>query len=242
MAVVFKEEKGTFDDFCVAVLRNIKHQAESVHAIRIDIVADLYDPLSIKTPTRETRGNAAADSFTGSTLMPTDMNEFTKNSENKTILNSLIATHALQPETWAWDHEVVVTDGTTIKSSRDGEKEIFTWIQATHEEADNRMLIHIIDMLECGITDIMVRATDTDVIIILLSFMIQFENQHEDVKITVDFGNRDSRRMIDLNKSYENFENNHATTLALPIFHALTGCDSTSFFMAKVKLRFLIAG
>ena len=91
-------------------------------------------------------------------------------------------------------------------------------IQATHEEADNHMLIQIIDMLECGITVLSIRATDMDVIIILLSFMIQFQHQNEDVKITVDFGNGDSRRMIDLNKSYQNFENNHATTLALPFF------------------------
>ena len=116
MAVVFKEEKGTFDKFCVAVLRNINYQAESVHVIRIDIVADMYDPLSIKTPTREIRGTAAADSFTSSTLMPTDINEFMKNSENKTMLNALIAIHALKPQTWAWDHEVVVTDGRTIKA------------------------------------------------------------------------------------------------------------------------------
>ena len=235
IAAIFKEEKSTFDDFCIAVLRNIKHQAELFHVIRIDIVADMYDPLSIKTPTRETRGTAGADSFTGLTSIPSDMNEFMKNSENKTLLNALIATHALQPQSWDWDHEVVVTDGKTIKSSRDGEKDIFTWIQATHEESDNRMLIHIIDMLECGITDIAVRATDTDVIIILLSFMMQFQNQNEDVRITVDFGNGDSRRMINLNKSYENFENNYATTFALPFFHTFTGCDSTSFFYGKSK-------
>ena len=72
------------------------------------------------------------------------------------------------------------------------------WIQATHDEADNRIFIHIIDILEFGITDITVPATDTDVIIILLPFMIQFKNQHKDVKITIDFGNGDSRRMIDL--------------------------------------------
>ena len=106
-----------------------------------------------------------------------------KNAENKTNLNALVAVHAMRPQTWGWDNEVVVTDNTTIRSSRVGVKDIFTWIPSAHEEADNRMVIHIIDMISNGITNITLRSNDTDVIIILLSFMLQFIEQNNMVVI-----------------------------------------------------------
>ena len=70
--------------------------------------------------------------------------------------------------------EVVVTDNTKVMSSTFGETNMFTWVAASHEEADDRMMIHIVDMIKSGISKITVRATDTDVIIILLAFMLQF--------------------------------------------------------------------
>ena len=140
LCAVFKDKYATFDDFALRVLNNIKTQAAAVKAHRIDIVADTYDPLSIKGQTREGRGSTPCESFYGTTALSGDMDEFMKNAENKTNLNALVAVHAMRPQTWGWDNEVVVTDNTTIRSSRVGVKDIFTWIPDLHMKS-KRLII-----------------------------------------------------------------------------------------------------
>jgi len=46
-----------------------------------------------------------------------------------------------------------------------------TWIEEVHEEADNRIVVHIEDMLKTGVADIKVRTVNSDVIVILLIFL-----------------------------------------------------------------------
>ena len=41
------------------------------------------------------------------------------------------------------------------------------------EEADNRIVCHINDMLECGLSSISVRTADSDVVVILLSQFLE---------------------------------------------------------------------
>ena len=51
------------------------------------------------------------------------------------------------------------------------------------------MVLDIKDMIvNDGILDIVVRSMDTDVLVILLSFMTQFLELNENVKIWLDFG------------------------------------------------------
>ncbi len=109
--------------------------------------------------------------FDGDSKLPKDLSLFLKNDENKTDLNMLIAKHIMRPDSWTWRKEVVVTYNRKVLTSSDGVQEIYNWIQDVHEEADNRMVIHIKDMLEKGINNIKVQTLDTDVIVILLSFM-----------------------------------------------------------------------
>ena len=140
----------------------------------------------------------------------------------------LIAKHTMRPESWTWRKEFPITYNRKVLTSSDGVQEIFRWIQDVHEEADNRMVIHIRHMLEKGICNIKVRTLDTDVIVILLSFMYEFIQINELVCIMVDFGSGDSRRDISINRSF--------TSLGEAV--ALTGCDSTSAFYRKTKKTF----
>ena len=54
------------------------------------------------------------------------------------------------------------------------------WITESHEEADNRIVVHIHDiLLKERIKKVVVRSVDTDVLVILLAFMPQFlETDH----------------------------------------------------------------
>ena len=57
------------------------------------------------------------------------------------------------------------------------------------------MVLDIKDMIvNDGILDIVVRSMDTDVLVILLSFMTQFLELNENVKIWLDFGRGEGRR------------------------------------------------
>ena len=57
------------------------------------------------------------------------------------------------------------------------------------------MILDIKDMIvNYGILDIVVRSMDTDVLVILLSFMTQFLELNENVKIWLDFGTGEGRR------------------------------------------------
>ena len=88
-------------------------------------------------------------------------------------------------------------------------------------------------MLLKDIRNIKLRTVDTDVIVILLSFMPQFIELDRNVKIWVDFGTGDFRRIISIHTAFVTL--GEEISLALPFFHAFTGCDSTCSFYRKTK-------
>ena len=104
---------------------------------------------------------------------------------------------------------VIITEGTKL--------------QCFHEEADTRMIFHIYKSKPDS--TIMVKATDTDVFILLLSHMRNFPNLKVWMSGTV--GRKQDQECVD------------CTTLAETLgpllcsasigFHVFTGCDYTSF-------------
>ena len=73
---------------------------------------------------------------------------FLKNDDNKADLNKLITKYCLKPQSVDWDKEIVVSYNHTMKSKSDGVKDVFRWIDDTHEEADNGIDVHVQDMLK----------------------------------------------------------------------------------------------
>ena len=102
----------------------------------------------------------------------------------------------------------------------------------THEEADSRMIYHLASIL--GPANVVIRANDTDVLIILLSYMPYIAtNIH--VWQEVGFALKNTLRFIDVNKAFENLGAN--VCKALPAFHAFTGSDYTAKFTRKAKVK-----
>ena len=65
-----------------------------------------------------------------------------------------------------------MTCGNRVKSTLDGPVDIMRFAEEIHEEADNRIVVHIAHMqLDNQISKIIVRTWYTDVIIIILGFM-----------------------------------------------------------------------
>lgn len=239
IASKFFAQDSTFREFIDCVCKQVLSLGVKYSAKRIDAVADFYSPLSIKQPTRINRGCQSAPRliFTINSTLPTDLQGFLKNADNKTGLNELIVEQLLLTESSSWDGEIVVTYNQIVKTKTDGPRGMFTWIEDTHEEADNRMLVHIQDMLKDGISNIVVRSNDTDVFIILLSFLPIFNDMCENCKIWLDYGMGQYRRLIFINDSLKNL--GKKTCLGLLFFHAFSGCDSTSYTFEKSKVFLL---
>ena len=124
-----------FDDFAKRLIRGIAKLGKAGNADRIDIVADLYDPLSIKGPTRKDRGIGPRLVFDDDAKLPTDFSLFFKNDKNKGDLNMLIAKHITNPDSWDWGKEVLVTYRKKVLALSDGIQEIYQWQEDVHEEA-----------------------------------------------------------------------------------------------------------
>ena len=236
---VFQKRMATFEEFVSAVLDHIWSMANAICAKRIDIVADFYDPASIKGPTRKDRGSLLSQkiAFEPSSQIPEDMELFLKNSENKRNLNEMIANYVVHPLR-SENYNVVATHREAkVLTSYDGPKDLSIWQPETHEEADNRLLLHMRDMLLNGsIQKILVRSVDTDVLVILLAFMPQLLEFKEDVHVWLDFGRGENRKLYDVNMIFREF--GESLYLGLPFFHSFTGCDSTSSFFEKSKGSF----
>ena len=162
------------------------------------------------------------------------MTEFLSNSLNKTKLNGLIQKTAINPLFWSWPGEIVITHGKGIWRLSDGPEEFISWQDQLHEEADNRMIMHIRDMIiNSHCESIIVRTVDSDVIIILVAFLSQFLALNEALQVYVDFGMGEHRRVVDINKVFLSIGEEMSKSILF--LHAFSGCDSTASFYGKSK-------
>lgn len=99
-----------------------------------------------------------------------------------------------------------------------------------HEEADSRIVLHVYDAIKSGSRNILVRTVDTDVIVILVDL---FSNFDPACNIWVAFGTGKFFRYYHVNKVWQALGSERAE--AMPFFHSLTGCDTTSQFRGKGK-------
>lgn len=74
-----------------------------------------------------------------------------------------------------------------------------TMTKSNHEEADTRMVVHMVDALKKGSTNIMIRTVDTDVIIILIGQFHDILKEYPDVQIWVVFGTGKNIRNYHIN-------------------------------------------
>ena len=78
-----------------------------------------------------------------------------------------------------------------------------------------------------------VRTVDTDVVVILLGKFHYLVSVCHNVNIWVAFGVGKSFSYIHVNTVYKNL--GQEKSLALPVFHSFTGCDTTSAFYGRGK-------
>ena len=108
-------------------------------------------------------------------------------------------------------------------------------LQSFHEEADTRMIFHLDFVAHVQeATNITIRSNDTDVLVILLYYMSQADTQ---IRVWLDAGlaSNNTRRFISINDLVDKIGND--VLVALPGLHAFTGCNYTSSFLNKGKVK-----
>ena len=102
-----------------------------------------------------------------------------------------------------------------------------------HEEADSRMVLHVIDSLQRSFNTVAIRTVDTDVIVILIGEFHAIHEAYPNASIWIAFGTGKNFCYYHINTMYANLGKDKSR--CLPVFHAFTGCDSTSSFFGKTK-------
>lgn len=104
--------------------------------------------------------------------------------------------------------------------------------QCNHEEADTRVLVHLLHALQSSSLG-MVYSGDTDVVVILMCNFHHIKALNQAAEIWISFKAGNTTKMISLNSIATNLGT--TTCKAMALFHAFTGSDSTSSFKFKGK-------
>ncbi len=198
---------------------------------RIDVVFDRYDGKSIKSGERNRRktGLAIRRSIeSGDIPLPGDWSGFLSLGENKADLAHFLAESLLENTP---QHKVLVISGASPVDTEilcsDPSLDI-SGMQANHEEADTRIVLHCVSIT---FDTVVVVAWDTDVLLLLMAHCANMPCRD----LWLKAGTYMKQKYIRIRElvAHNNLDASSAKLL-LP-FHALTGCDSTSYFARHTK-------
>ena len=105
-------------------------------------------------------------------------------------------------------------------------------LHSTHEEADNRMFFHLSSIDPPS--NVIVRTADTDCLVIALG-CLPYYNYTTKTWMEAGRHSNNTQRYISINQLHENL--GELLCSSLIGYHAFTGCDYTSSFSRKGKLR-----
>ena len=100
-----------------------------------------------------------------------------------------------------------------------------------HEEADTRVVQHVLHALQSGFVSVLVRTVDTDVVVVLVGMYNRLIADKPGADIWIAFSMGKHFTFISLSKVCTTL--GEPRSRSLPVFHALTGCDTTSGFVGN---------
>lgn len=207
-------------------------------ARRIDVIFDQYFHPSIKDNERLLRDEAPQIEYNISgpdQIRPTDFAKEMKNTKFKEALIDFFATHWASDEiaTFLGNKLVHLSFRNCYSYSAHNNKVESSITEdlcrELHEEADSKIIYHA-----CSIADqsnIVIRGSDTDIMIIMLGNILQLKNTSSHIWMLAGTGNNE--RFIDITKIYEQF--GELLSKSLAGFHVFTGCDYNPAFFNKGK-------
>ena len=125
--------------------------------------------------------------------------------------------------------ELVATDGEQVLCVP-SQHETNLLATCNHEEADSRMMLHVAHAARHGHQQILLRTVDTDVVVLAVMVAQKVSSQYE---VWLAFGTGNNFRYLAAHEMASCL--GPERSLALPMFHAMTGCDTVSSFVGHGK-------
>ena len=224
----------TFQDYIeIMFLPFINKQLKGCR--RLDLVWDQYPLHSLKDSTRKKRGQGVRRKVTLNGLLPNNWATFLRSTENKIELFALLAEHFTMNFNDTGALLVSTYNSTVISSSKIFCLDNDTLSPCNHEEADTRMFLHVAHASK-QFSNILIKTVDTDVVVLAISLFTQLNIS----RLWIEFGVGKSTRFIPIHEVVDTMA--ESTSRALPLFHAITGCDTCSSFTGKGKRVHLLHG
>ena len=162
------------------------------------------------------------------TKLPRNWMDFLRDSMNKKELFAFLSSKVVEFN-WQPDKAIYVTSGKAVASIGS----TIPMQNCNHEEADTRIVVHIVHGLEQGAKTFHVRTVDTDVVVILVATFYDLIVTQPLIDIWVAFGMGKNYRFYHINAICASLGEQQSR--ALPVFHSFSGCDTTSAFRGKRK-------
>lgn len=216
----------TFKEYANEVLLRQIHRWLQTYD-QVDVVWDVYRQSSLKAATRDSRGSGLRRKVTSDALLPKNWSDFLRVNQNKTELFHFLGRSIVRMK---------LPDGKKVHSTYDEnvlctpeDDDLADLAPCSHEEADTRMIIHCLAASKKGHERIMIRTVDTDVVVLATANFTLLGLR----ELWVGFGTGSRYRFLPIHE-YANALG-PSKCVALPIFHALTGCDTVSSFLGRGK-------
>lgn len=237
---ILQEIPDTYGEVAERILKDLcRHEAK-----RIDFVCDTYNAPSIKDVEHASRSHGRESTYciTGSDQKrPKDWSEALKSSSFKTAFFQFLALE------WRDQSRTDILAGHVIYLALEEVCYRYTVEDAElrcvdvpgyhcqHEEADTRIIYHLIKITEEDPElNVVARCNDTDILILLL-YHCRLRQQTPNAWMDAGLTGKNTRRYINIHQLLEQMR--PEVVEALPGLHALTGSDYTAAFMNKGKVR-----
>ena len=176
---------------------------------------------TLKSTARAKHGKGTHRHVVSGTLISGNWQDFLRIDSNKTDLFQFFF-HTLIDSFNLKEKQLVITDGESVLSKPllDDLHSISPWM---HEEVHTRMLLYVHHAAHHGHDKLLIRTVDTDVVVLAVSMVQSLGAQ---VELWLAFGIGKQFQYLAAHKVANGLGSKKA--LALPMFHALTGCDTVS--------------
>jgi len=228
-----KEVPSNFGGIALQILSDVLG-----HSSPLIFSTDMYNENSIKSGERVRRGCGEKLIVSGeSTKRPKEWKTFLSNDDNKKQLVQVLL------KSWSSDssakllhgHKVtLICEGDGFELTSDGKKTLCIEVpslKSTQEETDSRVVLYCIHAKESGFKVVKVRSPDTDIFFILL----HYANTLQGIRVLFQTGKGNKRRCLDVSEMSQSLT--PVACSALLGLHAFSGCDSTSAFRGKGKIK-----
>ena len=198
---------GTFEEFTRRLFNNIKKLSSGYSLV--DIICDWYFNNSLKNLTRNRQGHGPKLLFNDTPLPGKFNDSFLKSNDNKERLNLYCADKFESYQEDAQSFNLTKGESSLSNSTLDESISIFTT-----EEADQKLVRHMIQCVRGVVEQYVVRTIDTDVVISLIEYRRLAENF--DCVVFACLSSAFSNRFYNIKKTAEKIEERKCR--ALPFF------------------------